>query len=764
MRFLVRKLRRDLLRYSSQFVSVLLMSALSVTVYAGLEGAWRGMQVEIDSFAAENALPDAWVSALGSTDEDVAAFAALPGVTAVARTTTFALAHPLAEGTGTLLTTTTTTTTGSDAVDVPLVLEGAALSADGGGVWIDEGYARLNGIAVGDQVPLSRAGVASTLEVRGLVLVPDALALTEPGMIAPEPGRYAAAVIAPETAAALGVPLVGDTLRVLGDADTVREAAPGILGERYLGVADRSTNAAIAPVYDRIEQIRGLAVLFSALFVLVALLAVFTSIRRLVDIQRTEIATLGALGMGRRAIGLYYAGLSSVVVGTGVLLGGALAPVLSLYVLDTQRGSFALPEWRIAYTWTSPALAAGLVLACGAGAWAVTARARRLTPAEGMRPPAEHSHRMAIERLPALWSRIGFGERWALRDAAGNPVRVAVGVVAAAGCMMLLVAGFGIPESLARQIERGYGDQYRYAASVQVAPGATPEQLAELAAQAGPGQWIQQRPFRLTGAGAGPAEYVLTVLGPGDLYLLRDASGTPLSLVDGPVVTSRIQEATGGGVGSRVDLEVGGAGPVAAMVAAVADVSQPQGLLLSEAAWTGLGEDFAPTAYLTQAPLDGAPASAAAGPVLALSEQRANAESVVAALSGVFTLMKVLAILLVVVSLYNLGALGFSERERSYATLRVLGTRDGELRTLALTENAITAVLGWLAGIPAGLWFLGRYTDIFSDDRAVYAPYVSLPSVLAASAITLGFASTATLLLTRRVRRIEMASALKGVE
>ncbi|RXW33702.1 ABC transporter permease [Propioniciclava flava] len=141
-----------------------------------------------------------------------------------------------------------------------------------------------------------------------------------------------------------------------------------------------------------------------------------------------------------------------------------------------------------------------------------------------------------------------------------------------------------------------------------------------------------------------------------------------------------------------------------------------------------------------------------------------NAQSLVDSLDSVFTLIKTFAIILAVVVLYNLGALSFTERVRDYATLRVLGFHHGELRSLASRENITTTLIGWLAGIPAGWWFLGQYVGLFSTDRASYLPSISTASLAIASAITIVFAMTATLLLTRRIKGIDMTSALKGVE
>ena len=60
---LLRKLVRDIAQHWTQFVSVFVMATLSMVIYAGLEGAWRGMEQEVADFEHVATLPDAWVFA-----------------------------------------------------------------------------------------------------------------------------------------------------------------------------------------------------------------------------------------------------------------------------------------------------------------------------------------------------------------------------------------------------------------------------------------------------------------------------------------------------------------------------------------------------------------------------------------------------------------------------------------------------------------------------------------------------------------------------
>ena len=127
-------------------------------------------------------------------------------------------------------------------------------------------------------------------------------------------------------------------------------------------------------------------------------------------------------------------------------------------------------------------------------------------------------------------------------------------------------------------------------------------------------------------------------------------------------------------------------------------------------------------------------------------------------------LIIVFAVLLIVVVLYNLGSLSFVERSRDYATLRVLGFHKKELRDLTFVENVITTFIGWLLGIPAGIWFLGQYVATFSTINLEYTPYVNWLTILLASLIVWICSLSTTFFISRRIQKLDMVQALKGVE
>ena len=111
--------------------------------------------------------------------------------------------------------------------------------------------------------------------------------------------------------------------------------------------------------------------------------------------------------------------------------------------------------------------------------------------------------------------------------------------------------------------------------------------------------------------------------------------------------------------------------------------------------------------------------------------------------------------------LYNLSILSFIERIKEYNTFRVLGFHFREICRLASLENVIILVIGTLAGIPSGLRFLELYCANFSNDTLKIYPVIKTTSLVIAFCIVAVCTVATIVLLSRRIRKIDMVQALK---
>jgi len=760
--YLRAKLRRDLRRYWSQFVAVFLMAMLSVLIYTGLEGAWNGLETQLDGYADETGLADVWVT-LAATDERlVEDIGDLPGVHAV-EAATFIGASTSAGGRDTALEVEILSGTTRE-ISRPVVVEGTAPDDAGRGIWIASPFAEAHGIEVGDPLVVELGVTSTTLDVQGIVSSAEKLYYTGgPALVAPEPGLFSYAYLPEAELPSDGTAVPGTTVvRVdADDSEALREDIVALAGDQLIRITGRETNDAVATAFDRVDQIRNLSVLFSFVFVLLAILAMYTSTRRLVEMQAREIATLKSLGYSARSIGTHFSLYGLVAGGLGAAVGLLSAPVISTYVLSTQEAMLSVPRWSIGYTALPLGVVVLVVLACTLGAFLAARPSLRGAPAEQLRPGIARGRRIALERFAGAWERTGYGSRWAWRDSGTNPARFAMGVVAVAGSLMLLFAGFGMADSMNGQVRSALVEENTYRARLSLSPAASPDEIRAIA----PGSQLTQEIIVRTNPSDG-FDRVLTVLDAGDFVHLETVDGRPADR-DAIAVTAATAERLGLAAGGTVTVSLpAGGGQLDLAIGQVVAGSAPQGFTMSRETWESLGREFAATTMLVgdDAPLDRLREHDGVVRVLGLDDQRANAYAMVDDLAGIFMLIRVFAVLLTVIVLYSLGSLAFTERTRDYATLKVLGFGVRELRSLAARENLIATVLGVLLGIPAGLWFLGRYVGTFSTPRLEYTAQIGTLSIGIAVLLVVAFSSLTTALLGRRIRRVDMVGALKGIE
>ncbi len=189
----------------------------------------------------------------------------------------------------------------------------------------------------------------------------------------------------------------------------------------------------------------------------------------------------------------------------------------------------------------------------------------------------------------------------------------------------------------------------------------------------------------------------------------------------------------------------------------------PQTLYVGSQRWTDSGAAFCPSHLLCGdiSDPDSLSADTRISQIMTSQQQRSNLTQFQEKITGVFTLMKVVAFVLVVIVLYNLSILSFLERTKEYNTFRVLGFHFSEIRKLASFENIIILVMGTLLGIPFGSKFLEIYCATFSNDTIkIYSALKNVSLVIVCCTVFVCTAIT-TVLLSRRIKKIDMVQALK---
>jgi putative ABC transport system permease protein len=770
-------MRRNLTKMWTQFLSVFLMALLGILIYSGLEGLWNGMQSEIDRYFTETNLSSAWIYGKNLNNDDVNQIRNISGVTDCSSAMTVTVKTKLSTGAASdeNQPDLKLTTIEQNNISKLICIEGTNFSPTGLGIWIDSNFAKENNLQVGDKITLEYSQKQITLEIKGLVQNAEYIYYTGSSTsLSPNYKAHGYATINQETAKSFFGGIQNNEIRVkLTDnmnSQQFQKNVESTLGEKYMGYADRDCLTTVSTPIQQANQIKKMGLLFSSVFILLALLCMQTAMTRLVNTQRVQIGTLKALGYHDGQIRLHYA-LYGLTVGLlGGIAGLLLAPVtITPIFMNTQKIIYALPNWHGALTPVSYLLVGGVGLCCTIATLYACRKGLKGMPAETMRglvPKA--GKQILLEKSPKLWSKISFAWKWSLRDIARSKIRAIMGIIGVLGCMMLLIASFGMQNSIDYANDYVYHTQYTYGTKVALSPNATSENRNELGKSvSGSKQWIQESAIEFKNV-SDTRIYTLTAAEEGNNIHFQNLEGISKNLPDdGVFITRKIADNLKIKSGEPVEFRlIGEREYVIAKVTDIVDSPTPQGIFTSNKVWQNMNQKFNPNTLLigNTNVQDQLNHYSYVQSVSTVTDQLNNVYRYFDGITIIFTLLKMAAILLGVVILYNLGILSYTERTREYATLKVLGFYQKEVRSFALRENILTTIFGWILGIPVGLWFLSIYVQVASVFNFDWQPKLSIISFLIGTAITIGCSIGVNLFISQKVKKINMVEALKSVE
>ncbi len=761
MTFLFKKMIRSVRQFKLQFASVLLLAVLSVVIYSGLEGIWRGIEYEFDSYVDETNLADEWVYASYFTNEDIAQIEKMKGVSEVSKRLRITASSVSDDGNDTSLSL---DTAGTASISTMKLVSGDKYDKSlENSIWLDPDYAKENGITAGQTVEISFGAKTVRPTVAGIAMSAERthyVGTTD--YYIPEHKQYGYGFMSDDLPEKLGIKIKCNLLEIKSSESEVKANINELLGERFIAYYDRDTLFDVAFVSGQADNLKRVSLLFSALFILLSVLSMRTTIKRLIDAQGSDITTLKSLGFSNTKLTLYYSlyGLFVSVLGTG--LGFALSYPFSAVIRRSQKALISLPEWETKHT--AGSLIVILMIIALSLLTSVLAARKSLKglPAESANRKVTRTNRTLIERAGHIWNAASYGMKWTLRDASAHKSRILLGIISVCGSFMLLMVGSGTPDSIKDLTSRSYSEEFVYSYKLTLNTADTPEQIASLTNELD-GQLIQTVQSRITTDDSETSFKPVTVFSSGDYLGLKTKDSEKLD-ESGVYITEGMADSLGVKKGDSIKLFPSFSNKSFELtVDGIIPSGMPQTLYIGSQRWTDAGAQFRPSHLLIGQTdsIDSLRNDTRISQIMSSEQQRSNLEDFRAKLSGVFTLMKAVAFVLVIIVLYNLSILSFLERTKEYNTFRVLGFHFGEIRSLASFENIVILALGTLLGVPLGSKFLELYCATFSNDTIkIYSALRSLSLIVVCLTVFVCTAVT-TVLLSRRIKKIDMVQALK---
>lgn len=684
-------------------------------------------------------------------------------------------------------------------VDRVSVSEGGGLDR---GAVLERTFAWFHGIGAPTEVTV--AGGAR-LAVAGLGVIPQDFVVYG-GSDAYANRTSFAVVYAPlaPASAALGVDGVnqvvvrltdGSEAAVAAAAARLREGLPALLPDTVIDVTPLSEQPSFRILYNDIETDRKWWNVFAGLVLVGAAIATSNLTSRIVESQRREIGVGMALGVPARRLALrpLLMGVQVALLGSvfGVGMGLAAGAAMRNLMIDV----LPLPVWRTPFQWAPylRATALGMALpivaslapvwravrvspvdALRSGALATGGRGRYLGLVRTLRLPGRVTAVMPVRsvlRAPrrALLTSLGIGASIATLVAILGMLDTFINTIDLGERAM---TGTGVERGLTVQLRSPVGPADATLAGIaavegvvavetalvvpaSVTVGATTLDLRIESADVAAGLW---RP-RLSAAAPGGTSGVV----PG--VVLSAPAARDLGVGVGAIVRLRHPTVTAGGFAmADTDLRVQGIHESPLRPVAFVDRSSLAALGLA-----------GPVNLVRVVPAIGreAEVEAALFDVAGVRSIRsADATSrtyrdAVDRFVGIFRVIEGFVLLLALLIAFNTASIGVDERARELATLRAFGIRIRSIVRMNVVEGLIVGTIGTLLGVAVGTRILRWIATTLAEETV---PDIGLVIRIAPATVVTAFAvgvaavAAAPLLTVRRLRRMDVPSALRYVE
>lgn len=566
-----------------------------------------------------------------------------------------------------------------------------------------------------------------------------------------------------------------DALRELSDAQLEIDKMEG----KWI-VLDRNSHYSYRDYGACADRMDGIAKVFPVFFFLVAALVCMTTMTRMVDEQRDEMGTLKALGYSKLQIAskyIIYALIASI-------LGSILGCSLGMYLFPTV----IFNAWNTLYNIDQIKFLfqPGLILLASGSVTGITLLATLYSiyseliemPSQLMRPKAAKAgKKILLERISFIWKRLSFLQKVTARNIFRYKKRFFMTIIGIAGCSALLVAGFGINDSISDIVNQQYNVIYHYDATVSA---KTSEITSQIKSLKGVKDVYEEDHLAVTtkieNKDISTTVHIIsndkkfkdfcTLFNGNKEFDLDDSS----VLISQKMATKLNKKA-----GDTIKIKDANNKVIKAKIKGVFTNYVGHHIYASESLYKSWNTNAKTThIYLIKSKkttkkfernlgnkimnIDGVQS------VTFYSSLQKNFKDMIKSISYIVVVLVISAACLAFVVLYNLSNVNISERKREIATIKVLGFTRKEVDAYINRETILLTILGSLIGLGIGIGLHHLIMNLAEMDDIMFGRTINSISYVISFVMTIGFSAIINLFMHKKLNNIQMVESLKAVE
>lgn len=764
MKKLSKKRLRDIRQNKMQFFNIFIMVFLGVFVFAGIHAYMDGMEKSADKYYEINNFQDIWLSGENFSNEDLEKVKNTENVKDAERLLTIKTELENKDG-----VTLDTNFIESNNISKMYVVDGEEFSKEKKGVWFDSYLAKNLDLKVGDEITVTYQNMKITEKIIGLVNTPDHVYFVKDDTeIFPTHKNYGFIYLSinelPQWMPQIFNQIIVDVDNIDKTQKTKADLENNI--KSAIAVTDRESSVSYKGYNSEIEEGTTYSGVFTFLFLFIAVLSVTTTMNRFVKKQRTQIGTLKALGFKNRKIINHYVGYG-FIISLAASLVGLLAGrfILGGFFLNTEMSYFEVPVYNTVLIPVVYILAIAVVV--------LITLVTYLSCRSILKESAVDALRLEIPKVKntkfdlttkGIFKKASISTRWNLRDVGRNKGRSLMAIVGITGCTMLMLCAFGMMDTMKSYLSWEFDKISNFEYKLSLSNNYTNEQFTSIIEKYG-NQTSESFGIEIKN-GDKKETNTLTVNDAPDKLKYTNHSKEYMDLKDdGIYITEKLSEKYDLKVGDEITWHIfGDDNWYTCKIAGLNRDPQNQQLNMTRKYFESLGFTYRADVLYTDDDLSNTKTIDGVDTIQSIANLKQGMESMLETVQMMIVLLIVVSAILGFVIIYNLGILSFTEKQYQFATLKVLGFKDKQIKNIFVKQNLWLTVVGIVFGLPLGFLMLDYIFKSALGDNYDFNAYISLISYLYATLGSLVVSVVVNKVLSRKVKSIDMVSSLKGNE
>ena len=798
---LIKKCLRDIKLNKSQFLNIFIMVFLGVFIFAGIHSYMDGMRKSGETYYENNNLQDLWLTGENFSADDLKEIKNIENVKDAERLLT--IETDLLDFKNVSIETNFIE---SNNIAKMHIAEGEEFDKNKSGVWFDSYLAKNLNLKVGDEIKFKYKQYEIKEKIVGLVNTPDHVyTVKDETTLFPTHKDYGYMYLSinefptdfiydeirnsmkEENPYLENVDISNEMIEksidnfkisdyyifsnVIVDVDdtskldeTKREIENKITSA--IAVTNRDTNSSYVTLNSEIEEGNTYSSVFTVLFLFIAMLSVITTMNRFVKKERTQIGTLKALGIKRRKITRLYVNygfiISLVASALGLLVGNF---TIGKFFMNMEMEYFEIPVYNTVLLPIVYELAIGVILIVTLVTYLSCRKILKESAVEALRTeiPKVKTKNLGITSK-GIFKKASVSTKWNIRDIGRNKGRSIMAIVGVIGCTMLLVCAFGLLDTMNSYLKWEFDviNDFKYKLSLDT--NHTEEQLQNLTNKYGEatsqtlGIEIQINDKKEANA--------LVVNDAKDYLKYTDHNKKYMTLNDnGIYVTEKFANKFNLKIGDEIKFHVfGDDNWYTCKIEGLNRDPQNQNLNMTRKFYESLGLDYKPDSLYTNEDLSEVKSLDGVNVIQSIANLKDGMQSMLETTKTMVVILIIVSAILAFVIIYNLGILSFSEKQYQFATLKVLGFKNKQIKKIFVKQNLWLSIIGIIAGLPLGYFMIVYIFEKALGENYDFIAQVNVLSYLYAAIGSLVVAIFVNKVLARKVKTIDMVSSLKGNE